>query len=115
METVIKSMEILGNITRQISSISESMQSIFKSTENQIKIKSDIGVQIDFLQTLSSQIKISAEEQKNAFQEIVKGITEVSTIAQSTASAAEQVSGNSGAISQLSKEISETVGSFRTE
>lgn len=114
MDTVLKSIGILGNINHQITNISERMQGIFKNTEDQIKIKTEIGSQIDSLQTLSSQIKTAAEEQKYAFSEIVKAITDISTIAQSTASSAEEVSGNSNTISTLSNEISATVASFKT-
>ncbi len=113
MDTVLKSIIILENIMRQISGISERMQGIFRNTEDQIQIKTEIGSQIDSLQTLSSQIKNAAEEQKFAFSEIVKAITDISTIAQSTASSAEEVSGNSGTISKLSMEISSTVSSFK--
>lgn len=114
LETVLKSIEILGNITHQVSSISDRMEGIFENTKEQIKIKTDIGSQIDSLQTLSSQIKNAAEEQKIAFSEIVKAITDISSIAQSTASSAEEVSKNSGNISTLSEEISGTVASFKT-
>jgi len=113
MDTVLKSIAILENIMHQISGISERMQGIFRNTEDQIKIKTEIGNQIDSLQTLSGQIKNSAEEQKFAFGEIVKAITDISSIAQSTASSAEEVSNNSGTISVLSKEISASVTSFK--
>ncbi len=114
MDTVLKSINILGNITHQIASISERMQGIFRNTEEQIKIKSEIGSQIDSLQILSSQIKNASEEQKFAFSEIVKAITDISSIAQSTASSAEEVSGNSRTVSDLSTEISSVVASFKT-
>lgn len=113
MDTVLKSIAILENIMHQISDISGKMQGIFRNTEDQIKIKTEIGSQIDSLQSLSGQIKNAAEEQKFAFSEIVKAITEISSIAQSTASSAEEVSGNSGSVSRLSKEISDTVSSFK--
>jgi len=114
MDTVLKSIEILGNITHQVSNISERMNGIFRNTESQIKIKSEIGEQIDSLQVLSSQIKSSSEEQKYAFSEIVKTITDISSLAQQTASSAEEVSNNSEKISRLSEEISSTVAEFRT-
>ena len=114
MDTVLKSIEILGNITHQVSNISERMQGIFRNTEEQISIKNEIGSQIDSLQTLSGQIKSSSEEQKYAFTDIVRTITEISSLAQSTASSAEEVSSHSGKISKLSDEISGTVAAFRT-
>jgi methyl-accepting chemotaxis protein len=65
------------------------------------------------VQTLSEQIKSATDEQKTAFEEIVKSITVINQLTQSNADGSEAISINSESVKEMAEELNHHIDFFR--
>jgi methyl-accepting chemotaxis protein len=104
--TIGRSIEGVNSITAKMSDISNYMKS-------QIGISSSVDADITVLQSITDEIKTATQEQKVAFNEILKSISLINELSQSNAESSEGLSRISKEIAHLSSVLDSRVNFFK--
>ena len=113
IKTVESTIYTSRKIIQGVSDISEFMKRIFEFSEAQINISKDVSEQLTTLSRLSQETRDATGEQRTAFDEIVKSISDVSDMAQQSASGAEDLSSNSSELAKVSENLLNQISSFK--
>jgi len=109
--------ETIGIITQIISgvdAINGIMNEIAGSMTDQLKTNDDVNLEADTVKTRAFEIMNAANEQKGAFVEIAKSISNINDLAQSNASGSEELSSGADNLSQMADRLRVTIEYFKT-
>jgi len=113
MDNTAKTIDIIGNITDGVNSVTEMMDSIFEYMKNQIKIEnilSDVAVKV---KDIANETMNSTDEHQISFTEIVTSLLNISEINQSNASSSEELASSADSLNEMAKSLDNKVGYFR--
>ena len=113
MSNMVNSLELTGKIIDGVNSIAEMMNRVSESMKRQMELNSNANREILGTMQRSEEIKNAMEEQKIAVTEIVKSISNINMLIQSSASGAEQMAGSSESVAALSENLKRMSDVFR--
>jgi len=106
----------INNIKKIIDGVNEisvMIGNIFKNTQDQLIVKDKVSGETEKIKERSDDIRNATREQKIAFDEIMKAITNINDISQNNASAVEELATSSGEISKMTESIKSEVEFFQ--
>ncbi len=109
-------MDVINKIRTMIDGIGEitlKMNSIFDYVQNQVDLNVEVNRHVDTVKLKSEEIRVGIEEQKRAFNEILKSIGEINESTQVTVSEADKIADNSRHISEMSENLEEIINFIR--
>lgn len=109
MSNVMEVIETISGVMEGIESIAEMMDKTTEYVATQISVNSNVNNEVDNTRIKSQGISTSIEEQKDAFNEIMKGISEINEANQMTVSESEKISGDSKKITKLADDLESTI------
>ncbi len=113
MSNMLHSLELTGKIIEGVNSITEMMNRVSESMRKQTDLNASANREILGTMQRSEEIKNAMEEQKIAVTEIVKSISNINMLIQSSASGAEQMAGSSESVAALSENLKRMSDVFR--
>lgn len=105
--------ELLNTIMNGVGKISSEIREIFDLSLKQLQISNSTSDEIESAKKIANEILALTEEEKLAFKEILKSISEINTIAQENAASAENLSINSTEMQTISENLLGTIGKFK--
>ena len=105
--------DLLNTIMNGVGKISSEIKDIFDLSVRQLEISNSTSDEIESAKRLANEILAVTEEEKLAFKEILKSISEINTIAKHNATSAENLSTNSAEMQTISKNLLGTVEKFK--
>ncbi|MDY6969827.1 MAG: methyl-accepting chemotaxis protein [Spirochaetota bacterium] len=102
-------------IMDRVNQIAEMMDKLSKSMQHQLETNAIVDNEADKVKIRADEIRSSTSEQKVAVNEIVKSVSNISTLVQSNASGAEEMSGNSENIAKMSESLKGKVTFFKVD
>ncbi len=103
----------IGSIIKGVTSIGEMMTKIFESMQKQLKTNETVNNEAGQVKKKSNEIRNATGEQKIAVNEIVRSITNMSDLIQSSAAGTEQLSVGSKEITDMAEDLKEKVDFFK--
>jgi methyl-accepting chemotaxis protein len=113
MQNVESVVNMINTIVTGVTTISEQMNSIYQIMNDQLNRNELVTKDAKAVQTLSEQIKSATDEQKTAFEEIVKSITVINQLTQSNADGSEAISINSENVKEMAEELNRHIDFFK--
>jgi methyl-accepting chemotaxis protein len=113
LKDVSSANEMIRSSIESITLISAQINEIFNLMRNQISIHQNVENEMSLLRTISDEINGAMSQQKTAFTEIMKSITQISERSQENAAAAQTLADISARIEQLSRTLDSKVGFFK--
>ncbi len=99
-------------IINGVSTISEMIETNYMNTDKQLDTSNIVTDMANKVKESSEGIKIAADEQKNAMQEIVNSIANINELIQANASGAEEMSANSNEVNSAAENLKKKVDFF---
>lgn len=105
--------DVLHDTVFRIDSINSLMKNIITKTEVQLTTNKSVINEAQTVKQKSTSISNSTNQQKNAIEEIVKSITNISHITQANASGSEEMAGNSEEIAGMAEILQQKINFFK--
>jgi len=109
MSNVIEVIETISDVMEGMESIATMMNKTAEYVSSQISVSSKVNNDVGSTRDKSDGIKDSIEEQKNALNEIMKGITEINNLNLESVSEAESISIGSKQINEMADNLQTTI------
>ncbi|MBN2080230.1 MAG: hypothetical protein JW838_14770 [Spirochaetes bacterium] len=113
MGDIIGVIEKISRVIEGINQVTEMMNAIFNNVQKQMKVNAEVNSSTETVRFKSDEIRMSITEQKNAFNEIMKSIFEINELNQHTVSESEKIASGAKELSDMTKQLNETVGMVR--
>ncbi len=113
MKSVKDSNEKLSGIISAVESIRVMINNVYSLTMEQTEYKSKVNEEAGKVKASSNQIKKAAEEQKSASFEIVKSISNVNDLSQTTAFGSEEITKRTKEMALLAASLKDQVDRFK--
>jgi methyl-accepting chemotaxis protein len=107
------SVDTFHNMKASISAIDSVIGKVFDFTQDLMKMNEEIKKKIDELNRISNEIKNASQEQKNTNDELMKSVTSINAISQSTAEEAAVIQDAAAKFGENSKELGSVVSRFK--
>ncbi|MBN2402883.1 MAG: MCP four helix bundle domain-containing protein [Spirochaetes bacterium] len=104
----------ISEIIQGVESIDGMMNNIIADMEKQQTTNDSVNKSADDLMIRSNEVRTASEEQRNAVSEIMKAITNINDLMQSSAAGAEQISANSHKLASMAENLRDKVSFFNT-
>ncbi len=111
--SVKKSVDVLGGIIHGVTEISSMMLLINEAMAAQGDVNMRANQEMQVIKTRSDEIKNSSGEQKIATEEIVRSISDITNLTQTTASGAEEMTANTEEIAAMAEKLKMSVDFFK--
>ncbi len=109
MSNVMEVIETISGVMEGIESIAEMMNKTTEYVAAQISVNSSVNDEVDNTRAKSQGISTSIEEQKDAINEIMKGIAEINEANQMTVTESEKITDDANKITDLSDSLESTI------
>jgi methyl-accepting chemotaxis protein len=113
MKNVIDAIDRIGKIISSLKSIDEMTQNIYLEMKKQQTTNESVNKSIDELRIRSDEVKNATAEQKNAVAEVMKTITTINEVTQSSAAGTEQMNANSNRLASMAVNLKNKVSFFK--
>ena len=113
MNNVVDTVGSLGRIIERVESVSNMIDKIFSSMEKQQLTNEDVNRSADELIVRSEEVRNATEEQRHAVGEIMKSITTINGLTQSSAAGAEEMTSNATKLASMAENLRNRVNFFR--
>ncbi len=113
MKNVVDTIESIGKIISSLKSIDEMTHNIYLEMEKQQTTNESVNKSIDELRIRSDEVKNATAEQKNAVADVMKTITTINEVTQSSASGTEQMTANSNRLAGMAVNLKNKVNFFK--
>ncbi len=107
------SVDTFHSMKASISAIDLVIGKVFDFTQDLMKMNEEIKLKIDELNGISNDINNSSQEQKNTNDELIKSVTSINAISQSTAEEAAIIQDAAARFGDNSKELRSVVARFK--
>ena len=105
--------EALGKITEKINGVSEIIKMVSHTADDQANASQEISTAVERMNTLTTQLKDSAEEQQSSANGVVREMQEVGEVTKGTVGAASELDQASGDLDSASGNLKRLVEQFR--
>ena len=105
----------ISTIINGVIDIDRKMDLINKKMSEQIIKNNNVTKDVKNIKSLTEEVKSGIADQKLAFDEIVKAITNINELTQSNAASAEELAGNSEKLSSMSKILTKEIHFFKID
>lgn len=112
LDRVQKTVDVIESITKSVSSMNEMISVISDQMQEQTSTHEMVREKASDVKNKSEQIQVATAEQKNASNEIVKSVSQISELIQENASAAEEMTGNAEELNEIADNLKKDVNSF---
>ncbi|MCU0822153.1 MAG: methyl-accepting chemotaxis protein [Spirochaetes bacterium] len=112
-KNVTETVRGISSIIEGVNSIGDKMNNIFETMQKQLAANEVVNSEADLVKRRSNEIKAAMGEQKIAVNEIVKSISNMSNLIQSTAAGTEELSVGSGEITDMAESLKNKVDYFK--
>ena len=89
------------------------MNQIFENMKKQQATNDSVNRSADELKVRSDEVKNATREQKNAVREVMKSITTINELNQSSAAGAEEITGSTSKLASMAENLKERVAFFK--
>lgn len=113
MKNVNDTISGISKIIEGVESIDGMMNTITNDVNKQQQANKSVNASIRDLQSLSEEVKIAAEEQRTAAEEIMKSMNSINQMVQSSASGAEEIVGNVETLSSMADHLRSKISFFK--
>ena len=113
LHSVKQSVDVLGGIIHGVTEISSMMSLIDEAMGAQVDVNMRANQEMQVIKTRSDEIKNSSGEQKIATEEIVRPISDITNLTQTTASGAEEMTANTEEIAAMAEKLKMSVDFFK--
>lgn len=113
LHSVKQSVDVLGGIIHGVTEISSMMSLIDEAMGAQVDVNMRANQEMQVIKTRSDEIKNSSGEQKIATEEIVRSISDITNLTQTTASGAEEMTANTEEIAAMAEKLKMSVDFFK--
>ncbi len=108
-----KTVETISMIIEGVTTMRTMMSSITEFMLAQTEINQNVNKKAEYAGSLTNDIRIATEEQKNAVNEIVKSVTNINELTQANASGSEELSGTSENLASMAESLKQAVDYFK--
>ncbi|MBP7735669.1 MAG: methyl-accepting chemotaxis protein [Spirochaetes bacterium] len=108
-----KTVETISMIIEGVTTMRSMMSSITEFMRAQTEINQNVNKKAEYAGSLSNDIRVATEEQKNAVNEIVKSVTNINELTQANASGSEELSGTSENLASMAEALKQAVDYFK--
>jgi methyl-accepting chemotaxis protein len=108
-----KTVETISMIIEGVTTMNSMMSSIMEFMQSQTEINKNVNKKAEYAGSLSNDIRVATEEQKNAVAEIVRSVTNINELTQANASGSEQLSGTSENLASMAEALKQAVDYFK--
>lgn len=105
MGDIIGVIEKISGVIESINSITLMMNGIVGNVDKQRVVNNEVNSRTEIVKFKSEEIRLSISEQKNAFNEIMKSISEINELNQHTVSESEKIASGAKEISGMTDEL----------
>ncbi len=112
LSSVEKTVKVISGIIHGVGEISSMMALIDEAMTAQVEVNRKANEEMQEIKRRSDEIKHSSEEQKIATEEIVRSISDITNLTQTTASGAEEMTANTEEIAGMAERLKATVDFF---
>jgi methyl-accepting chemotaxis protein len=113
MKNVSDTVQSIGSIINGVSSIDGMMNAIYADMEKQLNTNNSVNESADELRVRSDEIRTATEEQRNAVGEVMKSITNINDLTQSSAAGAEEMSASAGKHASMAEHLKNKIDFFK--
>ncbi len=113
MKNVVNTVDNISQIIEGVESIYSMMNKIFTTMEEQQKTNATMNTSADVLKERSDEVRTASEEQRNAVAEIMKSITNINDLVQTSAAGSEEMTANSGKLASMAENLKNKVSFFK--
>jgi methyl-accepting chemotaxis protein len=113
MKNVSDTVQSIGSIIEGVASIDSMMNAIYTDMEKQISTNDSVNKSADELRVRSDEVRTATEEQRNAVGEVMKSITNINDLTQSSAGGAEEMSANSNKLASMAETLKNKIEFFK--
>lgn len=103
----------ISQIIKGVESINEMMNQIFTNMEKQQSTNRIVNERAGELKIRSDEVRTATEEQRNAVSEVMKSITTINGLTQSSAAGAEEMTSNAGRLASIAEQLKNKVSFFK--
>ncbi len=113
MKNANDTVNIIERIITGVNSMIEMINSVSKNVGKEIQIDNLVEEEAKNVQQIFEETKISTNEQKDAFDEIIKSIQNINELSQVNAGTSEELAGNSENLATMSQKLNNKVRYFQ--
>ncbi len=113
LKNVSDTVQSIGSIIEGVASIDSMMNDIYGDMEKQLSTNDSVNRSADELRLKSDEIRTATEEQRNAIGEVMKSITNINDLTQSSAAGAEEMSANANKHASMAETLKNKVDFFK--
>ncbi len=114
MKNAVDTISSITEIIQGVESIDGMMNNIIVDMEKQQTANNSANKSADDLMNRSNEVRTASEEQRNAVSEVMKAITNINELMQSSATGAEQISANAHKLASMAENLRDKVSFFTT-
>ncbi len=105
MGDIIGVIEKISSVIESINKVTVMMNGIFNNVQKQMEVNTEVNSRTEVVKFKSEEIRLSLVEQKNAFHEIMKSISEINELNQHTVSESEKIAEKAKEISGMTEDL----------
>ncbi len=113
IENSQKTVETISMIIEGVTTMRTMMNTIMEFMRSQTEINQNVNKKAEYSGSLSNDIRVATEEQKNAVTEIVRSVSNINELTQANASGSEQLSGTSENLAAMAESLKQAVDYFK--
>ncbi|HNW28301.1 MAG TPA: methyl-accepting chemotaxis protein [Spirochaetota bacterium] len=113
IENSQKTVETISMIIEGVTTMRTMMNTIMEFMQSQTEINKNVNKKAEYSGSLSNDIRVATEEQKNAVNEIVRSVSNINELTQANASGSEQLSGTSENLAAMAESLKQAVDYFK--
>ncbi|MGL4369376.1 MAG: methyl-accepting chemotaxis protein, partial [Spirochaetota bacterium] len=113
LTTIEEATATIGAIIEGVGSIKDMTDVLAESTRRQGDVKAAVETEAANVKMRSDEMKVAAEEQKRAMDEVMKSITSINELTQVNASGAEEMTANAERVEQMASSLRSDIGFFK--
>ncbi len=113
MGKVADTVKSISQIIKGVASIDEMMKAIYTNMEKERLTSESVNKSADDLSIRSDEVRTATREQRTAVAEVMKSVTNINDLTQSSASGAEEMTANAGKLAAMADNLRNKVQFFK--
>ena len=110
MGDVLSLIKRIATVIDGINKVTERMQGVYRSVERQLSVNATVSERVEAVRETSQRIRTAVEEQRHAFEEILKSIAEINSSIQVSVKESEKIADGSHEVSQMARSLEASIG-----
>ncbi len=113
MKNAADTVTSISQIIEGVTSIDEMMKTIYSNMEKERLTSGSVNKSADELSVRSEEVNSATKEQRKAVSEVMKSVTNINDLTQSSASGAEEMSANASRLASMAENLMKKVNFFK--